>query len=139
MRTIIESSPVIIINNGKIDYKEMKRQRYNTSDLLLQVRERGITDLNDIEFAVLEVNGSLNIFTKKDNKLKYPFPLISDGKIDLKVKNELKIDDNYIFNELKNNNFNNSDDVFLSFMGKDNHLIFFSKIDDNFYCKKDNK
>jgi len=135
MRSLIESSPVIIINNGKIDYKEMKKQRYNTSDLLLQVREKGISDLNDIEFAILEVNGSLNLFTKKDNKLKYPFPLISDGKIDNNVKEELKIDHSYILEELKNNDFNSSDDVFLSFMGKDGHLIFFSKIDNNFYCK----
>ena len=52
----------------------MKKQRYNISDLLLQVRENGVSDLNEIEFAILEVNGSLSIITTKDNKLAHPFP-----------------------------------------------------------------
>ena len=116
----------------------MKKQRYNISDLLLQIREKNIEDLNDIEFAILEVNGSLTIFTKKDNKYKYPFPLISDGKIDKEVINKLNIDERYINKELRNNKIANIDDVFLCFLGINDHLVFFMKENSNFNNKENN-
>ena len=137
IRELIESKPVIIINNGIIDYKEMKKQRYNTSDLLLQIREKSINDLNEIEFAILEVNGSLTIFTKKDNKYKYPFPIICDGKLDKEVINKLHLNQTYIENELNINKITNINDIFLSFLNLDNHLIFFMK-ENNYFNNKEN-
>ena len=126
IRSLIESEPTIIINNGKIDYKEMKKQRYNTSDLLLQVREKSIEDLNDINYAILEINGSLSIFTKKDSIYKYPFPIIADGSIDKNICKKLKLNDTFIDKELKEKNYK-IDDIFLAFLGIDNHLVFFIK------------
>ena len=125
-RSLIESEPAIIIFNGKIDYKEMKRQRYNTSDLLLQVREMGIVDLDDINFAILEINGSLSIITKKESAYKYPFPIISDGKLDKKTCNKLNLSNEYIIKELNRCEYK-KEDIFLAFLGPDDHFIFFPK------------
>lgn len=82
-RNIIEGKPVLIINKGVINFKEMVRQRYTLDDLLLELRTKNIKNLKDVEYAVLENNGKLNIF--KYNFLKMtsenPFPLILDGKV----------------------------------------------------------
>ena len=45
-RKILDGTPSIIINNGKIDEKIMRKQRYNFDDLLTQLREQGIIDIN---------------------------------------------------------------------------------------------
>ncbi len=130
-RDFIESKPTLIIDDGKIMYKEMKKQRYNVSDLLQQTREEGIDDINQIKYAILESNGGLSIIKKKEAQLKYPFPLISDGKIIDDVKKNLNISDEWISEEFKKNNIKTIGDVFIGFVSSDNTLLIFSKESNN--------
>ena len=80
LRTFLDGNPTIIIRNGKINEKEMRKQRYNIDDLLVQVREAGIIDVNEVELAVLETNGKLSVFKKEDQPPEVIDPLIIDGK-----------------------------------------------------------
>ncbi len=68
MRGIICGQPQIIIKNGALLRKEMRRARYNLDDLVAQMREKGIVDLSDIEFAVLETSGKLNVILKSQHR-----------------------------------------------------------------------
>ena len=67
-RKILDGSPSIIINNGKIDEKTMRKQRYNFDDLLTQLREQGIIDVNEVQFAILETSGKLSIMKGRNKK-----------------------------------------------------------------------
>ena len=80
-RNLIEGKPVLIINKGVVNFKEMVRQRYTLDDLLLELRSNNIKNLRDVEYAVLENNGKLNVFKYNFLKIKSenPFPLILDG------------------------------------------------------------
>jgi uncharacterized membrane protein YcaP (DUF421 family) len=80
-RNLIEGKPVLIINKGVVNFKEMVRQRYTLDDLLLELRSNNIKNLQDVEYAVLENNGKLNVFKYNFLKIKSenPFPLILDG------------------------------------------------------------
>lgn len=80
-RDFMEGKPSIIINNGKIDEKEMKKQRYNLDDLLLQLREKNIRNIADVEYAILEVSGRLSVFEKENDNTGITLPLIMDGVI----------------------------------------------------------
>ena len=55
--------PTLIIDNGKIIYKNLINQRYSIDDLLLELRKNGIYSIEDVEYAFLEMNGKLSIFT----------------------------------------------------------------------------
>ena len=79
LRNLIDGKPVIIIENGRIDQKVMKKERYNIDDLMMQIRECDIGSIHEIAYAILETNGRLTILKKNDCKVKYPFPLIQDG------------------------------------------------------------
>lgn len=84
-RDIVDGKPTIIINNGKIDEKAMRSQRYNFDDLLLQLREKDVGDISDVEYAILEPSGTLSIFQKnyddqQDNS-SLALPLIIDGEV----------------------------------------------------------
>jgi uncharacterized membrane protein YcaP (DUF421 family) len=66
LRQVIDGVPSIIIDNGKIQRDEMKRQRYNLSDLMLQLRQNHISNVDDVAFAILETTGKLTVVRKKD-------------------------------------------------------------------------
>jgi uncharacterized membrane protein YcaP (DUF421 family) len=81
-RDLIEGKPIIIINRGKIDEKEMRRQRYNFDDLLMQLRENNVRNIADVEFAILEPSGKLSVYEKENEKSgDITIPLIMDGTV----------------------------------------------------------
>ena len=63
-RSLIEGKPSMIIVNGKINFEEMKKQRYNIDDLLSQLRNNSIKSIEEVDYAILETNGKLSIFKK---------------------------------------------------------------------------
>ncbi|MEK4028687.1 MULTISPECIES: DUF421 domain-containing protein [Bacillaceae] len=82
-REFIDGKPEIVIKHGKIDEKAMRRHRYNYDDLLLQLRDKDIRHIDDIEFAILETSGTLSIL-KKENKKKegsFTLPIVLDGEV----------------------------------------------------------
>jgi uncharacterized membrane protein YcaP (DUF421 family) len=84
VRHILEGKPTIIINRGKVDEHAMRTQRYNFDDLMTQLREKDISSVSDVEFAILESSGSLSIIKKEKNQKQQPelqVPLIIDGHI----------------------------------------------------------
>ncbi|MFJ7851955.1 DUF421 domain-containing protein [Peribacillus frigoritolerans] len=104
LRNLMDGKPQIIIDQGKIDEKAMRRQRYNFDDLLTQLREQGIIDINEVQFAILETSGKLSVIKKNDkegSESQVPFPLIVDGEI--QEKNLDKIGKNHVWllNQLK--------------------------------------
>lgn len=84
VRTLMDGKPSLIINKGKLNVKEMLRQRYTLDDLLLQLRQNSISNIKDVNYAILENNGKLSIF-KKDDKIDTPLPIIIDGIINIDV------------------------------------------------------
>lgn len=80
-RDTLDGNPSVIINRGKVNFKEMVKQRYNMDDLLSQLRSQSIKCIEDVDYAILESNGKLSIFEKSFDK-DYPLPLILDGKVD---------------------------------------------------------
>ncbi len=119
IRNILEGKPVVIINKGKINFKEMAKLRYTLDDLVSQLREEGIKSIEEVGYAVLENNGKLSVFKEKTN---YPLPLILDGIIDFKVLNEIAKDEMWIYKLLKDRNIK-LEDVFYAFYKDDETYI----------------
>jgi uncharacterized membrane protein YcaP (DUF421 family) len=104
LRNLMDGKPQIIINQGKIDEKAMRRQRYNFDDLLTQLREQGIIDINEVQFAILETSGKLSVIKKSDeggSESQVPFPLIVDGEIQEKNLDKIGKNHFWLLNQLK--------------------------------------
>ena len=128
VKKIIDGKPVLIINKGKINYKEMVKQRYSLDDLLLELRNREIKNINDIEYAILENNGNLNIFkydNLKDNF--YPFPLVVDGVIQYDTLDNINKSDGWLIKYLNKREIF-LDEIFYAFY-KDNKIYIISHDD----------
>lgn len=114
-RKIVDGIPTIIIKKGVIDFKNMVEQRYSLDDLLLQLREKDVSDISEVDYAILEINGKLSVLKKKDNKKNtFPLPIIVDGKVNFDNLYSIKKSNNWLLNTLFSRNIK-VEDVFYSF------------------------
>lgn len=115
-RSLIQGKPSMIICDGKINYHELINQRYNLDDLLLNLRQNKIKSIEEVEYAFLENNGKLSIFTYTDNlnKKVFPLPIIIDGKIEDKYLNKIEFNKRVLLKLIKDNNIS-LDNIFYGF------------------------
>ena len=124
IRNIIDGEITFVIKNGRVNYREMLKQKYSLDDLLSQLREKGYRNIEEIEYAILENNGRLSVFPYgKDGKNSpIPLPLILDGKIQDKTLKELGKDKSFIDNILRDKV--KIEDIFYAFyMDKRTYII----------------
>ncbi len=136
LRQIVTGRPSVIVDNGEVIQKEMKKQRFNITDLTEQLRLKGYYDLSEVNTVVLETNGQLTIIPKSKNKVpvcddlnvstaqeKLPVILISEGKF---MENNLKlsgISREKIYKILKKEKLKSEKDVyFMTFYEGDFHI-----------------
>lgn len=119
LRKFIDGNPQVIINKGKVDFKQMQKTRYSLDDLISQLREQGIKNLNEVNYAILENNGKLSVFS--DNNT-YPMPIILDGTIDIDTVKNMNKNINWVYDILNKNQIK-LEDVFYAFYTKDKTYI----------------
>ncbi len=71
-RAIICGTPTILISKGIILEDELRKLRYNLSDLLEQLRVKDIPNITDVEYAILETNGQLSVIPKATKRAVNP-------------------------------------------------------------------
>lgn len=94
MRKAMNGKSAVIIKNGVIDQQTMRDVRMTVLDLVELLRVKDVFNIDDVAFAVLEVNGELSVLLKEENqtatkkdvkaeseKTGLPLPVITDGKI----------------------------------------------------------
>ena len=67
-RKYINGTPTILLNEGKLFRKNLKKAKLDLSEFLLLCREQGYFDLDEIQLAVFEHNGKLSILPKAANR-----------------------------------------------------------------------
>lgn len=94
LRRVLCGKPVILIDNGKLIVENLRRTRVNLDELSGHLREQGILEIQSVQFAILETNGSVTVFPYPHlqpanavdagvavPKQELPYTVISDGKI----------------------------------------------------------
>ena len=120
VREMFDGKPSVVINNGKLQIKEMIKQRYNLDDLLTQLREEIFKSISEVDYAILETSGKLSVFKKENSKkVTFPLPLIVEGKIEYDNLKLLNKDTNWLLNNLKTDISN----VFYGFYKENNIYI----------------
>lgn len=65
LKPIFDGKPSILISHGKIDKKEIAKVRISLEELLSSLRIEGISDISDVDYAILEQNGQLSVIPKR--------------------------------------------------------------------------
>ncbi|MGN0973517.1 MAG: DUF421 domain-containing protein [Bacilli bacterium] len=126
IRDLFDGKPSIIINRGKVNFKEMVKQRYNLDDLLTQLREKQIRSIEEVDYAILETSGRLSVFIKGKSTT-YPLPIILDGKVEEEALMQIKKNGKWLRTMLLKENVK-LNDIFYGFY-KDDKLYVIKKKD----------
>jgi len=140
VRRLINGTPSILIRNGKIDQKEMRKSRYSIHDLLMQLHENSIFNPSDVEFAILETSGDLTVIPKSQQRgltpqdlgveTEYegiPTILITDGEINYNGLNDVNLDEAWLWKELQKRGINDSKDIMLAVLETNGNLYLSTK------------
>lgn len=137
LRDFMEGTPSILIKNGEIMEKEMAKHRYNMADLLLQLREKNVEKIADVEFAILETSGKLSVILKESEKpptkadmgmessgkTHLPVPLIVDGKVQDEGLTEIGETRFWLKNEVQKQGYKDFKDIFFAVYHSDGKLF----------------
>jgi uncharacterized membrane protein YcaP (DUF421 family) len=139
-RRIICGSPSILIENGKINERELTRLRYSLNDLLEQLRLNNLPNIGDVEYAILETSGKLSIIPKSQKRpvnpedlqinTSYeglPVTLIVDGVLKLNNLKKLKLSEEWLRGELEKFGIHSLKEVFLASLDSSGKLFFQAK------------
>lgn len=69
IRYLLQGKPAVVIKDGKIDQKKLKKLRFTGDDILDQLRQKDIFDINEVQYAVIETNGSLSVMKNPENEM----------------------------------------------------------------------
>ena len=134
-RKIVSGSPSIIIENGKINIKELTSLRFSIDDLFEQLRSNGYMTVADVAFAILETNGQLSVIpssqatplTLKDlnmtTSVTMPRNIIKDGELDENNLRTIGRDKNWLNKLLKSHNTSIEKIFLLTTDGQDSFYI----------------
>lgn len=123
IRSVLEGKTTYLIYNGVIQQEVMKKERYTIEDLMCQLRTKDIQTPDEVAFAVLEDNGTLNIISKEDCLVKDPEPLISDGHVVKNTLERLNLDEDWLSKELEKRKIKSIKDVFMCIQLKNDLFI----------------
>lgn len=140
IRKFIDGTPSIIINKGKLIYKELKKQRITVEDLFEELRIAGYPDLHEIEYVILETDGQLSIIPKIENRPltpkdmnietmpgEVPITLIVDGVRNKKNMQKVNCNDRWLDEQLKVQGFKNDKEVLIAYLDSQSQLYIQGK------------
>ena len=135
-RAVVCGIPSVLVHNGRIVESELRRLRYNLSDLLEQLRVKGLPDVSDVEFAVLETNGELSVIPKSQKRPVQPqdlqldttyeglpLPLIIDGKIKAGSLRKASLDQQWLQTEIQKQGIKRPKEVLYASLSTDGTLF----------------
>lgn len=135
LRKLIEGEPVILIHSGKILEHNMAKSRYNMENLMMQLREKDVFNVNDVEFAIAETDGQLTVLKKSARRpvsasdLGVSVPqegltseLVVDGEIIYKNLLQNNVDEEWLITQLRNLGYNQVNDISFASLDKNGNL-----------------
>ena len=140
LRRFFMGTPTILIDNGKILEKGLKKVKMDINDLLEECRNAGFFDMSQIESAVMEVNGKLSILPKSEYRPLTPndmnikvekeyikSPVIIDGKIMINNLKNMKKTENWLKKSLKSLGYKNIENLLLVIIDNSNNIDVYTK------------
>lgn len=126
LRGIFSGKPAMLIVRGRIDQSQMRKNRFTPDELTEALRTQGILDLHEIEYAVLETDGTLNVIQTPENRpvtagqmglspedAGYPLIVINGGRVMTQNLRILGKDEKWLEKALRSQKIQSPKDVYL--------------------------
>lgn len=140
VRSLLCGHPSIIVERGRLNQKEMRRNRFTIDELMEELRQQGVTDIATIEFAILETSGQLSVllfpeyqpvmagkFPPVEANSGLPLPVINDGKLIPENLRRRGVDEKWLKHQLFERGFSRYEDIFLLTVDQELRIYFTPK------------
>lgn len=139
-RKLIEGSPSIIIEDGRIIKENMRPLRFDLDELNAMLRGKDIVDISEVQYAILETTGEMSIIkksdfqplTKSDMNIHLPNPtlpieIIMDGEIIEKNLAKQNLSHEWLEKQLVQQNIKNASQVMYGVIDSKGQLFISAK------------
>jgi uncharacterized membrane protein YcaP (DUF421 family) len=140
LKKFLKGEPLMVIYEGKVNYKALKKSKMDINDMMAKAREKGYFDLSKIEYAVFENSGSLSIMPKTEQKpvvaedigakpkpAELPYYLVDDGHVIFSSLRTLGYDQQWLYGKLNINSKKELKNIILAIYDKDTDEVEVSK------------
>lgn len=103
IRRAVSGTARIVVSNGTIDQTELKNLRYTVDDLTEAMRQQGIFDISQVQYAIVETTGKINFLQKEQPPKDPPEIIIRDGERDDEALTRLSLGQGWLDAILKQN------------------------------------
>lgn len=132
--------PTVLVEKGKIIESGLKKSKIDVNDLLMEARENGYFNLDEIDYSLMEVNGNISFLpkekekpaTKRDMKIKcsnegLTVNAIIDGKYMVNNMAAINKDKEWLNHELKIKGYDNYDNILLATIDNNYKVTIYEK------------
>lgn len=132
--------PTVLVEKSKIIESGLKKSKIDVNDLLMEARENGYFNLDEIDYALMEVNGNISFLpkekekpvTKRDMKIKcsnegLTVNAIIDSKYMVNNMKAINKDKEWLDHELKVNGYDNYDNILLATIDNNYKVTIYEK------------
>ncbi len=137
LRPLLKGRPSIIIRNGELDIKELKKNKIESEQLRSMLRQQGVFSLMDVKYAVLEPGGQISIMENERNAPITPdilniaisdydtfsYLLVDEGKIEKNSLSLLNVDEKWVRDKLKENGYDDIKNIYYAEWSEQNGFI----------------
>ena len=139
-RAVICGRPSIIVENGRLHQREMKKNRFTVDELMEELRMKGVSDISTVKYAILETNGQISVLPYANqlpvtaeqmnvapDDVGLPIVIINDGRVldhNLKTRG---LNQEWLDKRLAEHKVKSSKDMFLLTVDEQNRVYFAAK------------
>lgn len=136
---LVNSEPIILIQDGLINDKNMRKGRVSISELNSLLRDKNIFNIANVHYAIMENSGTLSVLPKAESKPLTPKDLqiktleggltkdiVVDGIMIRENLNSTNLTEEWLLKELKLNGIKNLKEVFYAGLAS-NGSLYISK------------
>lgn len=140
LRKLLEGSPAIVIENGRIIKENMSTMRYDLDELNSQLREKNVFDISEVQYATIEPTGQLSVILKPDFQpltkgdmnihlpnATFPVELIMDGEIIEENLNQKNLTHTWLIAQLTERNIKSPSNVMYAVIDSKGQLFISAK------------
>ncbi len=122
---LVNSEPIILIQDGLINEKNMERGRVSINELNSLLRDKNIFNISEVHYAIMENSGTLSVLPKTEYKPLTPKDMqiktlvgglikdiIVNGDLMRENLNSTNLTESWLLNQLKQNAINDTNEVF---------------------------
>ncbi|WFD09412.1 DUF421 domain-containing protein [Tepidibacter hydrothermalis] len=139
-RSFFEGKPSILIRNGQIDFNELKKEKIDINELQSLLRSKDVFSIREIQYAILESNGSISVLKKSkydnptnedlnlpEKPVYLPISIILDGEVLWDNIQACGFDEKWLKKQLHTNKISKIKEIFYAEWKKDEGLHIIKK------------